>query len=371
MAFELSAPFPPDVALDRSALSLPRVVIGDKTQRPQPQLQPLGNTTQGDNGRTGIGYLPGYPTVSLDSAQVRAFLQGELATPIIDELHHLFWLLSMKSGGNIDPLHRQRVKGRTIMPTDEAKLHLVWTKDSIYVKPLPVCLLNHTVWEVFLAPEEQFPMVISDPGFDRKVALGFLRTYSYLVRSPLDFALAKEAHLIPEDLDIDWIRWMKFIAHFRGMDDSQVSKRYHFGQIRLNRLNWAMRIMMPKAGTGVVHYHRQHWSVATAISQWFSILLFSFASLSLVLSSMQVALTVPPDHLSFAGLDEQRLGTLKAVFWIFSILTIVISALTWLMLALIPLGVFATYTYWAVRTKGIPGPKSRIKQPASHVFPNI
>jgi len=371
MTYQFSAPFPPELALERSVLNL-ESAVDDKGAKPR--LQPQESTRRGDGEPTEIDYLPGYPTISLDPAQVHAFLQGELATPIIDELHYRFWLFSMKCGGNIDPLHRQRVKGRTIVPTDEAKLHLVWTKNSIYVKPLPACLLNHAVWEGFLAPDDrvqQLPIIISDLGFDRGIALGFLRTYSYLVRSPLDFALAKEARLIPEDLDIDWIRWMKFISHFRGIDDRQVSKRYHFGQIRLNRLNWAVRLMMPKAAKGVWHYHRQHWSVGTAISQWFSILLFSFASLSLVLSSMQVALTVSPDQLPFAGLDHRGMANLKAVFWVFSILTIIISVLTWLVLVLIPVGLFAAQIYWAVRTKGVPTPKSRIKQSASHVFPNL
>ena len=340
-----SAPFPPDLALDRSVLRA----------RP-PDAFPA---TRAAEAAEPVDHLPGFPTVGLEQAQVHGFFRDELATPALDELYGMLWLFSIKSGRNIDPLHRQRVKGRTVVATDDAKLHMVWTKGRIYVKALPACLLNHGVWSVFLDAREpaRLPVEASDPGFDRRVALGFLRSYSLLVRSPLDFALAKEAHLIPGDLDITWTRWAKFAACLRTLDDDDVAKRYHFGQIRLNRLNWAVRIVRPRAANSSLYYNRHHWFLTEAISQWFPLLLFTFASLSLVLSSMQVAVAVAPHDLSFGALDERQRGLLATVFWVFSLATIVGSALTWVVLILVPVGVFASQMYWAVTRKGVPDPR--------------
>ncbi|KAH7154737.1 hypothetical protein DER46DRAFT_638543 [Fusarium sp. MPI-SDFR-AT-0072] len=275
-----------------------------------------------------IDYLPGYPTVGLEAASVHKFLAGELNTPVLDQLHWMLWLFSIKSGHNIDPIHRQRIKGREIVPTEEPKLHLVWTSSRIYIKTLPICLLNHTV-----------PLIAVPAAFDRRVALGFLRSYALLIKSPLDFMFAKEAHLIPDEFEMDWTRWAKFVAHFRAIEDSQVSNRYQFGQLRLNRLNWAVRLVQPSTGRGW-YYQRQCWSIGELFRGSFNILLFIFASLSLTLSSMQVVLSIPNDGLPFSGLDAQSSEYLNRAFWVFSMMNIIGSGLTWVVLMLVPVIVF-------------------------------
>ena len=58
--------------------------------------------------------------------------------------------MSTQSSANINALHRQRVKGRHIIITEEVRLHLVWIHDRIFVKPLPKYLLSHVFWEWFL-----------------------------------------------------------------------------------------------------------------------------------------------------------------------------------------------------------------------------
>ena len=79
--------------------------------------------------------------------------------------------------------------------------------------------------------------------FDRKTALGFLRSYAFLIRHPSDLKIAREVGLIP-DLEsttpnpspqITWTTWAIFISHFQSIPDSAVSKRYHFGHLRLGR----------------------------------------------------------------------------------------------------------------------------------------
>lgn len=352
-------PFPTEVALDNSRL----------------QLQPTPDSTQdvGPNEASRrISYVPGYPHVKLEPSQVFKFLRRELNTSVLDEMYHILWLFSVKSGRNIDPLHRQRIKGREIVPTEEARLHLVWTQNRIYIKTIPVCLLNHTFWQKFLYTAKSYKTTTtSDEGFDRGVALGFLRSYALLIQSPLDFALAKEAHLIPHDADIDWISWAKFTAHFYGIQDGAVSKRYRFGQIRLNRLNWLLRIMQPRSSTSVWFYQRHTWTIGAMISSSFPVLLFAFASLSLVLSSMQVAVSIPSDGLNFAHVHVENLVILQRAFWVFALATIIISVLTWIYIVLLPLGIFLIQVTWAIRTKGIANPDGRIKRSAIEEFARV
>jgi hypothetical protein len=65
------------------------------------------------------------------------------------------------------------------------------------------------------------------PRFDRSIALGFLRSYAHLVQHRSDFTLAREPQLIPDN--VDWLKWCRFIHHFRHIEEDQVAKRYHYG----------------------------------------------------------------------------------------------------------------------------------------------
>jgi hypothetical protein len=80
--------------------------------------------------------------------------------------------------------------------------------------------------------------------FNPSIAVRFLRSYAFLVRHHLDFILAKEFRLIPDY--VDWIKSSNFTNHFRHSGDEQVASRYHYGQLRLSRLDWAVRIFRPQ-----------------------------------------------------------------------------------------------------------------------------
>ena len=60
-------------------------------------------------------------------------------------------------------------------------------------------------------------------NFDRSIAVGFLLSYAFLVKHQLDFVLAKESNLIPED--VEWASWSKFINNFRKFEDHHVANR--------------------------------------------------------------------------------------------------------------------------------------------------
>lgn len=132
------------------------------------------------------------------------------------------------------------------------------------MKPLPVYFLNYKVWTGYLSPlksESSYENVhhlyqLTTLIFDRSVVIGFLRSYAFHVKHHLDFKIAKDLHLIPED--IDWIQWSKFIDHFHRIRNDRVSKRYHYGQLRLSRLNWVVRIFRPSHTLSRWTYEKSH-----------------------------------------------------------------------------------------------------------------
>lgn len=195
-----------------------------------------------------MSHVPGQPTVYLDQTTVDAFLAQELNTPVLDELYPGLWFVARMSGASIDPLHQQRAKGRDVVPTENPQLHLIWYHDKVYLKPIPECLLSHSFWTTYLSSSTDNEPAQSKgpqngekeftPRFDRSIALGFLRSYAHLVQNRSDFTLAREHQLIPDN--VDWAKWCQFIRHFRYIEEGQVANHYHYGQVRLSRLNWAV-----------------------------------------------------------------------------------------------------------------------------------
>jgi hypothetical protein len=83
-------------------------------------------------------YLPGNPRVPLDDAnKLSLFLHDEYDLGDLTRMAPWLWIMSMHSSTNISALHRQIVKGRSIIVTEDPRLHLVWYYDRIYLKPLP------------------------------------------------------------------------------------------------------------------------------------------------------------------------------------------------------------------------------------------
>lgn len=202
------APFLVEDALCYQRLGAP---ISDSVD---PKQSPVSPPTNLD--KKPLSYVPGEPRVKLASADVQAFLARELHTPLLDNLYRRLWLVGRRYGGNIDSLHRQKNKGRHIVLTEDPKLHLVWHHDKIYIKSIPLCLLNHKFWTDYLcqssikqttphsklsslAEEEERGGVARQS--DYTVATGFLRSYAYLVSHYSDFQIARETHLLPDDID--------------------------------------------------------------------------------------------------------------------------------------------------------------------------
>lgn len=289
--------------------------------------------------------IPGRSDLLLDYPGVMGYLASELATPLLESLYPHLWLVARKDSKNVDALHRQIIKDRQIIVSEDPQLHLFWTTRRVYVKPMPVCLSSYVFWEQCLGREQFVDTHRQEPNlyatgsaprqFDRRTALGFLRSYALLIRHPSDFKIAKEKGLLPEHYD--WDAWSSFISHFRDLDDARVSQRYHYGQIRLSRMNWAMRIFRPRKDGGFdanLYYERSYWSASPYVHSAAVVLAFIFAAFSLVLSAMQVTLAAPaanPDVYTTAGL-----ASFARAFFGFSIAVMLASMVALVLLVTLP-----------------------------------
>lgn len=283
-------------------------------------------------------------------------LRRELQASLIEELYPYLWLVSKKAGHHIDALHEQIIKKRSIIPAENPRLHLVWHFDKIYIKPVPDYLLSFTIWQQHIQSAD-VELAESTSKFDKyRNAAGFLRTYAFLIQHELDFIIAQSHNLVPQDVSFQ--RFQQFISKFRDVGDDDVAPRYHFGQIRLNRLNWtthivkATRVISFAEGRFPWNYQETYWEITQYLQVYVAPLVFIFAALSVVLSSMQVMLAV----------KEADARALAQFCWGFS-LTIIIFSFTLVTIAAICIVAFLLYQFeFAVRTGWKPGKATKDKE---------
>lgn len=251
-------------------------------------------------------------------------LQDDLKTNILDDLYSHLWLVARKEGSHVDALHVQLIKRRSVIVAEDPKLHLVWNYDVIYIKPLPEYLLNYNFWETHLVRSPTGPAAdAKQPRFNTyRSALGFLRSYSFLIQHESDFVVAQRACLIPKY--VSFHRWQRFIQPFRLIADDDVSHRYHYGQFRLTRLNIMTHIVRVAKALSLVktneqvpwEYQEQIWQTGQYLSIYAAPFVLIFAMLSLILSSMQVVL---------AARGSETWEAFVKVSWGFSVATIIFS----------------------------------------------
>lgn len=215
-------------------------------------------------------------------AGIKSQVQEEFVCPQLDQAASYLWTLSTPSSSNISPLHKQAIIGRTVCLTLEARLHLLWANGRMFVKPLPHYMLSTAFWENFLIPGK--PDTSSEAVSAFASALGFLRTYTFLIQCPQDLAIAQQEHLQLVPKSISWEQWSNFAMHICNIDDKDVSGRYLYGEIRLSRLNLLAPLILQ---TSYYKYmHKQHFDRFVRL---FAPFLFVFAIMATVLSAMQVA----------------------------------------------------------------------------------
>lgn len=263
--------------------------------------------------------LPGYPNLPLENhKQLWDFLETEFWAQDLHQIADKLWWMTMQNSGNISPLHRQIVKRRNIVITEDPKMHLIWLQDRIFIKPLPRYLLSHAFWKHYLRD-------IGGSGHSdrrcsriRTAALGYLRTYYYLIRFESDFRLAQDSSLQLIPPEVTWKQFCSLLPDLAAIDDHHVSARYFYGEIRLARLNFYAPVTLRRW-----NYARVENQSAAYFARFYGPLLLMVGIFSIALTSLQVTL------------DVNHSQTLDAVALVFSVLAILVFLILSLSLGLL------------------------------------
>jgi len=117
---------------------------------------------------------------------------------------------------------------------------------------------------------------------------------------------------------------MRFIAECEdNISDADVSPRYHFGELRLSRINFWGQALLKKFA-----YHKVSGQYSAYFSRYFGIILFLFAFFSTALSAMQVALQAlaTPDVPSGGQFDTSWTVVLLVSGWFSATVLIFIAS---------------------------------------------
>ncbi|KAJ4181107.1 hypothetical protein NW759_017204 [Fusarium solani] len=232
--------------------------------------------------------VPGHPRITLDDGnKVWDLLATEFCSDDLDRVADKLWWMSKQDSGNISPLHRQLVKRRSIVVTEDPKLHLVWIYDRIFIKPLPRYIGSYAFWRDYLCRD-------TDSGGRgariRQAALGYLRTYYHLIQHESDLRIAQDSSLCLVPADITWEQFCDFTSELGVIADQDVSPRYAYGEIRLTRLNLYAPILLGKS-----HFQRVEYQYGTYFARFYGPVLFVIGVVSVVLSGLQVVVSVGKD----------------------------------------------------------------------------
>ncbi|KAE8829358.1 hypothetical protein PTNB73_06679 [Pyrenophora teres f. teres] len=207
--------------------------------------------------------LPRSKSLTQTLSNIPLFIASDLDLSRLNRIHTHLWMAGRPMRAR--PLHRYKMLGMTVLPTQQMDLHLLRYSTKLLLKPLPEYLLDHAFWTQYICPEREL----------HESAAGFLLSYVWLVTSPLDLKFALEEGLVPAWVDWGW--WTVY-----GYN------RY------------------------VVFFQRN-----------FSWILSVFVFFSLVLSAMQVGLSFPAD--SSSSLQNSYAFIRAAfVFVVFSMVSVVV-----------------------------------------------
>jgi hypothetical protein len=197
-------------------------------------------------------------------------LRKVLRNDTLESIHKHLWYAGRK--GNVSQLHHQKVIRRDIILTERARLHLVWSDKTIYVKRLDDELLD---WQYF-------SKVVCGNEVVCQAASGFLLSYARLIEYPSDLNIAKTHGLVNKD--IDWRAWQTFrTSILHHLADRDVHDRYEYGELRLGRLNQICRMEFL-----ALSYFTVHREYSSYFGDNYMMLVALFALVSVALSAMQV-----------------------------------------------------------------------------------
>jgi hypothetical protein len=222
-------------------------------------------------------------TCELVSSDIDAFLALDLDLKRLNRIHHLLWMAGRPLRAR--PLHYYKLMALDITQTQQMDLHLLKYSNKLLLKPLPVYLLSPSFWTTHICPRPDL----------HASATGFLLSYIWLLTTPLDLQLAQDAYLLPKA--ITWRHWRAFAHSFCSKIDiqslHQVNPRFHFGDLRLSRINTITRLRYASSSfvRGYLYPYNRY---VVFFQRNFGWILVVFVFFSLVLSAMQVGVGVEP-----------------------------------------------------------------------------
>lgn len=229
---------------------------------------------------------------------LEVYLTHELTTPRMTPILDYLWLAGRPMSAR--SLHRQIMMKRTIIITEQTDMHLIWTDGVIFIKPLPIFLLQRQFWLDHLSTHEDL----------HSNAHGVLLSYLWLINHRSDLKIAHDTGLLPKELK--WIDWITISRHLVTKLELRslkgIAKRYHYGELRLSHVNWIYRL---NPSFRLKHFIRGYFYVyqqyGTYFQRNFGWLLTLCVFLSVVLSGLQVGLATE-------GLIKES-GFQKSAYW--------------------------------------------------------
>ncbi len=154
------------------------------------------------------------------------------------------------------------------------------------MKPLPRYLTSYAFWHSYLGRGVDEAADTRSQRI-RRAALGYLRTYYYLVKTELDFHIAQDLSLRLLTKDTTWEQFCYFITPLVDVTDRDVSGRYAYGEIRLRRLNFYAPLLLGKANFQLVEYQS-----ASYFARFYGPILFLIGVMSIALNGFQIIIGV-------------------------------------------------------------------------------
>ncbi|KAI9859402.1 MAG: hypothetical protein M1813_006739 [Trichoglossum hirsutum] len=218
-------------------------------------------------------------------------IRADLSVQRLNDIHDFLFIARAEWG--ISSLHSQRIWGRNIVVCEDASLHLLWYDDIIYIKPIPLYLLDRAFFDQHIC---------KSTGDTRLLVNGFLESYRTLIRHPSDVKVATALGLLPETFT--WGNWVEYVDTMMGSLSAagavHVNIRYQYGEINLRIVNWLILVLFRG-----VRYHFPHGTYQNLQRRWLATIISVFSIIALALTAMQV----------LVGIQWVSIRTQKVSYW--------------------------------------------------------
>jgi len=248
-------------------------------------------------------YQPIYSSPAVPQYPYFEFLKHDLLLPTYDLLRKTD-ILTDVMGASLDhlrtaPIHLHVALGREVTVLETMITHMAFVENRIFLKPVPSYLLDPDFWAECLTEQTEL----------RACALGFLHSYTRLIRRESDFRIAKEKGLLPSS--VNWMAWKVLAAQLlQSYDQKLVHSRFLSGEIPLRSEK-----LMGMLGYGGYNGPMLRPSMLYFAKDSYKKLVLFLGLVVVVLTAMQVGLSVDNDGASSKAFQDASWGfSIFAIF---------------------------------------------------------